>query len=67
MEYWNEVACEVFKEALNEDLKSRSGLSFPFSGGNGLLSVVDTIPRSVIEETPFEFRHVKCQVETPFG
>ncbi|WP_302613566.1 hypothetical protein [uncultured Bacteroides sp.] len=43
MEYWNEVACEVFKEALNEDLKSRSGLSFPFSGGNGLLSVVDTI------------------------
>lgn len=61
VEYWNEVACEAFKEALNEDLKSRSDLSVPFSGGNGLLSVVDTIPRSVFITSKYGKREYKIE------
>ena len=61
VEHWNEVACEAFKEALNEDLKSRSDLSVPFSRGNGLLSVVDTIPRSVFVTSKYGEREYKIE------
>ena len=47
VEQWDEVACDTFKEALNEDLNSRSDLTVESYGRKGLISVATTTPKSV--------------------
>lgn len=47
IEEWNDVACQVFKEALNRDLQNRSDLKVEFHGKSGSASLETKIPRSV--------------------
>lgn len=47
IEEWNDVTCQVFKEALNRDLQSRSDLKVEHCGQSGFTSIETKIPRSV--------------------
>lgn len=59
VERWNEVACETFKEALNEDLKSRSDLKVECHGGRELMSVATKNPKNVFVTSQYGRREYK--------
>lgn len=59
---WNEVACETFKDALNEDLARRGDLKVEFHGGRRLMSVAKSNPENVFITSKYGRR--ECKIDS---